>query len=275
MSQDLFHQDEQLSDVLQQVSSQLRLSLGNIHSALTRLAPPDLRDAEEGVDLDAAVLFQSYYRILRLTNNLSDASEPERREGEGMRNDDVVEVCREVARRAEFPAGLLGITLAFRSSKDSQIISMNGQRLERLLLNLLSNSFKFIGTGEKRVSLEVRVEPDHVYLTVSDTGRGIPSELLGTVFDRCRQTDRLDPPPHGLGLGLPICQRIAREHGGSLLLTSEEGRGTTVTVSLPNRRGPQRLREGVIGMPASGFNMTLVELSDALPKQAFTQKNLD
>ena len=275
MSQELFHQDEQLSEVLQQVSSQLRLSLGNIHSALNRLAPPDLRDVQEGIDLDAAVLCQSYYRILRLTNNLSDASEPERREGEGMSNDDIVEVCRDVMERAELPAGLLGITLEFRTSKDSQIISMNAERMGRLLLNLLSNAFKFIGEGEKRVSLEIRVEPDYVYLTVSDTGRGIPSEMLDTVFDRCRQTNRLDPPPHGLGLGLPICQRIAREHGGSLLLASEEGRGTTVTISLPNRRGPQRLKSPTIMTPASGFNPTLVELSDALPKQAFTQKHLD
>ena len=74
MSEELFHQDEPLSEVLQQVSSQLRLSLGNIHNALTRLAPPDLRDQRESVDRDAAALCQSYYRILRLTNNLSESS---------------------------------------------------------------------------------------------------------------------------------------------------------------------------------------------------------
>ena len=62
MSEELFHQDEQVSEVLQQVSSQLRLSLGNIHSALARLAPPDVRDGEEKTDLNAAVLSQSYYQ---------------------------------------------------------------------------------------------------------------------------------------------------------------------------------------------------------------------
>lgn len=275
MSQDLFHQDEQLSEVLRQVSGQLRLSLGNIHSALSRLAPPELRDERQSVDLDAAVLCQSYYRILRLTNNLSDASEPERRPGEGLRNDDIVQVCRGVMERAEVPAQLLGIATAFRSSRDSQIISMDRERIERLLLNLLSNAFKFIGDGEKRVTLEVRAEPDYVYVTVSDTGRGIPSQRLDTVFDRCRQADRLDPPPHGLGLGLPICRRIAREHGGSLVLTSREGEGTAVKLSLPNRRGPQRLKSAAILTASSGFNPTLVELSDALPRQAFTQKYLD
>lgn len=275
MSENLFYQDESLSEVLQQVSSQLRLSLGNIHSALDRLAPPERRDAEERVDLDAAVLCQSYYRILRLTNNLSDASEPERPEGTGMRNDDIVGLCRTVMERAETAAGLLGIRLDFRCARTSQIIAMDSDRIQRLLLNLLSNSFKFIGEGEKRVALEVRIEPDHVYLTLSDTGRGIPDELLSTVFDRCRQTRRLDPPPHGLGLGLPICQRIAREHGGSLALASREGKGTIVTVSLPNRRVPQRVRTSLPMDLTGGFNQTLMELSDALPRQAFTQKYLD
>ena len=275
MSEELFHQDESLSEVLQQVSSQLRLSLGNIHNALDRLAPPDLRDEQESVDLDAAVLCQSYYRILRLTNNLADASEPERPAGRRPRNDDIVGVCREVMDRAELPAELLGIRLEFRSSKVGHVIAMDTGRIKRLLLNLLSNAFKFIGDGEKRVSLEVRVEPDYVYLSLSDTGRGIPAERLDTVFDRCRQPGRLDPPPHGLGLGLPICQRIAREHGGSLALVSQEGKGTTVTVSLPNRRDPLLLKTSMPVDLSGGFNPTLVELSDALPRQAFTQKYLD
>ena len=78
-----------------------------------------------------------------------------------------------------------------------------------------------------------------------------------------------------LGLGLPLCQRIAREHGGSLALASEEGKGTTVTVSLPNRRGHQRLGMALPPDMSGGFDPMLVELSDALPKQAFMQKYLD
>lgn len=275
MPDDLFHKDTQLSEVLQQVSGQLRLSLGNIHSALTRLAPPEQRGREQGVDLNAAVLCQSYYRILRLANNLSDASEPERPEGTGLMNDDIVALCRSVADEARLPAQLLGIRLDFRCAKASHVIAMDRDRIARLLLNLLSNSFKFIGSDDKRVSLEVRVEGDYVYLVLADTGCGIAPELLDSVFDRCRQSGRMDPPPHGLGLGLPLCQRIAREHGGSLALVSQVGKGTTVTVSLPNRRGPQRMGTALPAELFGGFNQTLVELSDALPKQAFTQKYLD
>lgn len=264
----------ELGEVLQQVSGQLRSSLNNIYRSLERIAPPELRDQEEGLDVDAAILCQSYYRILRLANNLSDAALLDQPIRAKLRNDDIVGFCRDTLRQARLPAELLGLALEFRCAKSSHIIAMDRERLKRLLLNLLSNAFKFTPKGG-RILLEVRVEAQQVALLLSDTGCGIAPELLETVFDRYRHTDRVDPPPHGLGLGLPICRRIVQEHGGSLLLTSRPGEGTTVTVSLPNRKtAVQELSSFIIDY-SGGFNPILLELCDALPKQAFTQKFLD
>ena len=264
----------ELGEVLQQVSGQLRSSLNNIYRSLERIAPPELRDQEEGLDMDAAILCQSYYRILRLANNLSDAALLDQPIRAKLRNDDIVGFCRDMLRQARLPAELLGLTLEFRCAKSSHIIAMDRERLKRLLLNLLSNAFKFTPKGG-RILLEVRVEAQQVALLLSDTGCGIAPELLETVFDRYRHTDRVDPPPHGLGLGLPICRRITQEHGGSLLLTSRPGEGTTVTGSLANRKtAVQELSSFIIDY-SGGFNPILLELCDALPKQAFTQKFLD
>lgn len=275
MSSDFFHQDEQLSEVLQQISGHLRVSLANIHIALNRLIPPELRDQQERVDLDAAVLCQSYYRILRLTENLTDISEPERRTALGVKNTDIVSLCREIMQRVEVPAELLGIALEFRADTEAHSIAVDPQRIERLLLNLLSNAFKFIGTGEKKVTLTVRIEGKYVNLMVADTGCGIPPERMETLFERYRQPGRMEPPPTGAGLGLPVCKRIAEEHGGHLTPLSEAGKGTTMIVSLPNRKQPIVQEPPILEPPAESFNRTLVELSDALPKQAFTQKYLD
>ena len=264
----------ELGEVLQQVSGQLRSSLNNIYRSLERIAPPELRDQEAGLDVDAAILCQSYYRILRLANNLSDAATLDKPIRARLRNDDIVGFCRDMIRRVQMPAELMGLELDFRCAKSSHIIAMDRERLKRLLLNLLSNAFKFTPKGG-RILLEVRVEAQQVALLLSDTGCGIAPELLETVFDRYLHTDRVDPPPHGLGLGLPICRRIVQEHGGSLLLTSHPGEGTTVTVSLPNRKtAVQELSSFIIDY-SGGFNPILLELCDALPKQAFTQKFLD
>ena len=264
----------ELGEVLQQVSGQLRSSLNNIYRSLERIAPPELRDQENGLDVDAAILCQSYYRILRLANNLSDAATLDKPIQAKLRNDDIVGFCRDVIRRVQMLAELLGLELDFRCAKSSHIIAMDRDRLERLLLNLLSNAFKFTPKGG-RITLEVRIEAQRVELRLSDTGCGIAPELLETVFDRYLHTERIDPPPHGLGLGLPICRRIAQEHGGSLLLTSRPGEGTTVTVSLPNQKTTVQELNSFIVDYSGGFNPVLLELCDALPKQAFTQKFLD
>ena len=275
MSEKQFDNNQELERVLSQVSNQLRGSLGNIYQALNRIAPMEVREENGAIDRDAAVLCPSYYRILRPANNLSDAACLEGPSAAQLRNGDIVGLCRDIMDRARHPAELLGIRLDFRCEKDRHTIAMDGDRIERMMLNLLSNAFKFIRRDEKLVTLDVRVTREWVELILTDTGCGISQELLETVFDRYRHTQRLDPPPHGLGLGLPVCRRIAQEHGGVLLLTSQEGAGTTVTVSLPNRRSKvQQMNTFYVDL-GGGYNRTLAELSDALPSRAFTHQYLD
>lgn len=273
MKDDMIHPSGELEDVLRQVSGQLKSSLGNIGLALELIAPPEKRDADEKLDMNAAVLCQSYYRILRLANNLADAAELEGPVRVDLRNDDIVGFCRKIFRLAEEPASLLKLELEFRCERESHIIAMDARRLERLLMNLLSNAFKFTPAGGK-ITLEVRLGRQ-VEIRVSDTGCGIPQERQENIFERYRQRQAMDPQPHGLGLGLPICRRIAQEHGGSILLTSREGEGTTVVVSLPNKKSNVQQMNCPVVDYAGGFNRTLLELADALPRQAFSRQYLD
>ena len=275
MSEKQFENNQELERVLGQVSNQLRGSLGNIYQALNRIAPMEVREGNGAVDRDAAVLCQSYYRILRLANNLSDAAHLEGPSAAQLRNGDIVGLCRDIMDRARHPAELLDIRLDFQCEKERHTIAMDKDRIARMMLNLLSNAFKFIRRDEKLVTLDVRVSREWVELILTDTGCGISQELLETVFDRYRHTQRLDPPPHGLGLGLPVCRRIAQEHGGVLLLTSQEGTGTTVTVSLPNTRSKLQQMSTFLVDLGGGYNRTLAELSDALPSRAFTHQYMD
>ena len=107
-------------------------------------------------------------------------------------------------------------------------------RLQQVVWNLLSNAVKFTSCGG-RVQVHLERVNSHAELSVSDTGRGIPSDFLPYVFDRFRQQDASTTRAEaGLGLGLAIVKQLVEHHGGSVAVTSPgEGRGATFVVRLP------------------------------------------
>ena len=118
------------------------------------------------------------------------------------------------------------------------------------------------------------MQKSRVLLSVTDTGQGIPPEHLATLFDRYHHPERQDPVPHGMGLGLSLCRRIAESHGGMLMAESLPGKGSRFTLSLPDRQ----VEGGVSDVSfdyAGGFNKTLLALADALPSQAFLIRSQD
>ena len=243
-----------LAEVLPNVSAQLRSSMANVFAAANRLAPAEAREADPMLDKNAAILTMSCHQMLRLVGNLSAASELVQGGRFRLCNDDIV---------------------GFSASHESHVIAFNAPMLERALLNLLSNALKFTPEGGT-VSVRVKCGERHVQLTVADTGRGIEPERLAHIFERYLDTDRLDPaPPHGLGVGLSLCRRIAQGHGGMLVAESAVGKGTAFTLSLPNARSTDLSLSDRRFDYAGGFDHVLMELSDALPSRAFLQKYLD
>lgn len=263
-----------LTEVLPNVARELRGTMANVYAAANRLAPPQARENDGELDKNAAIFLQSYYRMNRVIGNLTDAAQLADSGEFSLANDDIVGLARAVCERAEALFEDAGVTLRFESAKSGQLIAMDAERIERLLLNLLSNALKFTPKGG-RVDVCVRVTERRVCLSVSDTGCGVAPDKLEHIFDRFLDTSAADPAPHGLGLGLALCRRIAQGHGGTIVAESEQGKGTTVTVALPNKRA----RGCTVRQPRTaydgGFNRVLLELSDALGVSAFTHRYLD
>jgi signal transduction histidine kinase len=106
-------------------------------------------------------------------------------------------------------------------------------RLAQVLDNLVSNAIKFTNEGGS-VTVSVDAGDDGARIVVSDTGIGIPAEEQGQVFSRFfRSSTATRGAIPGTGLGLAISRALVEQHGGTIALTSREGEGTTVTVSLP------------------------------------------
>jgi PAS domain S-box-containing protein len=109
----------------------------------------------------------------------------------------------------------------------------NEARLGQVFLNLVVNAAQSLATGQaeqNEIRVTTRVEGDRVIIEVTDTGAGIPPEIIGRIFDAFFTTKAVGV---GTGLGLAICQRIVTDMGGTLTVESELGKGTTFRVSVP------------------------------------------
>jgi two-component system, sensor histidine kinase and response regulator len=106
------------------------------------------------------------------------------------------------------------------------------KRLEQILINLLSNAFKF--THQGRVEMRCKYEESQLIILVRDTGVGIPEEKQESIFNPFEQADSSTVKQFGgTGLGLAICKRLARIMGGEITLKSAEGKGSEFCVRLP------------------------------------------
>jgi heavy metal sensor kinase len=143
--------------------------------------------------------------------------------------DDVVTAMQPLARSR-------GVSLTRRGAA-SAVVAGDQTRLTQLLVNLLDNALKYTSAGGT-VGVSVELCDATALLRVADNGVGIAAEHLPHLFERFYRVDRGRARLEGgVGLGLAICQWIARAHGGDVAVASTPGKGTSFTVSLPIRPG--------------------------------------
>lgn len=125
------------------------------------------------------------------------------------------------------------VELVYRRRGSIPTVACDRKRVGQVLTNLLSNAIKFTEQGRVLVTLRHDVARAHVVIAVTDTGVGIASDELGTIFEEYRQVGARKPKIRGTGLGLAIARRIAAAHGGSLVAESQLDVGSTFTLRLP------------------------------------------
>jgi signal transduction histidine kinase len=149
----------------------------------------------------------------------------------------VAPALREVATLLEPLAAMNGITITVRSDHDALLVQADPEKLQQIMLNVVSNAIKF-STHGGRITLEsvpCPTDASLVEIRVHDTGVGMPASQLSSIFEPFVQ---LGVPVHGgqrdgIGLGLSISRMLARGMGGDLTAESEEGAGSTFTLTVP------------------------------------------
>ncbi len=108
--------------------------------------------------------------------------------------------------------------------------------LSNAIFEVLRNAASF-SPESARVGITVAANGDTVVITIEDHGRGILEKDLGTIWDVMQQSERTKHEQQGAGMGLPIVRQTMLLHGGSASLTSQQGLGTTVYLTLPLYKG--------------------------------------
>ncbi len=124
-----------------------------------------------------------------------------------------------------------GVALALHAQE--MTVEADKDKLSQVFVNLINNALKFTPAGGS-VEIELQKTPDAAVVTFKDTGCGIPEKDIAHIFERFYRTDRSrSRKTGGFGIGLTISQAIMQAHGGGISVSSEQGKGSVFTVSLP------------------------------------------
>ena len=205
---------------------------------------------------------QNSYRLSKLINNIVDTSKIEAGFFEiNLSNNNIVEVVEEIVMSITNVTESKGIYIIFDTDIEEKIIACDPEKIERIVLNLISNAIKFSNYGDE-IFVEVKDRNEFVEISVSDNGVGIKKDHLDMIFDRFKQVDKsLSRNAEGTGVGLSLVKSIVELLGGSIYVESEFGKGSTFTVMIPSGK---ILEENMIynNEVRSGDQNIRVELSD-------------
>ena len=217
------------SNVSHEFRTPLTLMLGPLEDVLHQEIGALPADAAAGLE----IAHRNSLRLLKLVNTLLDVSRIEAgRIDASFEPVDLASVTTDLASVFRSAIERAGLRLVVDCPALPEPVYVDRDMWEKVVLNLLSNALKFTFEGDIRVTLRWR--GTHAELQVADTGVGIPASDLPLMFQRFHRVKHARARTHeGTGIGLAFVHELARLHGGEVRVDSEEGHGTTFTVTVP------------------------------------------
>lgn len=229
---------DQMKDVfLSNVSHELRTPLTSIKGYTQNVYDESLGDINDQQKTSLGAVLRNADRLRRLVNSLLYISQAQA---------EIIEYDFKECRIAEIMNSTIMDTIMLVEANELQIekkvpsdlptIEADKAHLVDMLNNIVDNAIKFTPPGGM-ITLGASYEENHLHLTVSDTGIGIPKELIPNLFKKFYQIDSSIRRKYGgTGLGLYICKKIVDAHSGEIWIESEPHKGTTVHIRLPKVR---------------------------------------
>lgn len=215
------------------VSHELRTPLTTIKSYVETL----LNGAQDNPSIRSrflGVLEKETDRMVKLVHDLLMLSQLDYQKGNWRKEkSDLIVLVKEVLEQVEMKVRNKGISLHTKIPEEKVRVYLDRDKITQVLLNLLDNAVKFTSSGGQ-VEVQVCKDDSFAFVSITDTGIGIPHADIPRVFDRFYRVDKTrSRESGGTGLGLSIAQKIVRACGGEIFLESAPGKGTKITFSLP------------------------------------------
>lgn len=231
------------SNVSHEFRTPLTLMLGPLEDLLLKSNEKLPSAARSSLD----VVNRNGLRLLRLVNSLLDFSRIEAgRVTASFEPTDLSALTIDLVSGFRAACEQAGLRLVLDCPPLAEPVYVDREMWEKIVLNLVSNAFKFTFEGEIAVSLALYDE--EVQLQVRDTGTGVPAEAIPRLFERFYRVQNARSRSHeGSGIGLALVQELVRLHGGTIRAESTPGRGTTFTIQMP--LGKSHLPEDQVADP--------------------------
>lgn len=224
-------------DFFANLSHELRTPLNIIFSSL-QVLDLKLNNIEKKEDQSITkyinMATQNTYRLLKLVNNLIDSNKITSGYFEyNPQNYDIVYFVESICQSIVDFAKQKNIEVIFDTDIEEKIISFDLDKMERIILNILSNSIKF--TKEQgKIEIYIRESNKMLEIEISDDGIGIPENKLNSIFERFKQVENNTiRSGEGSGIGLYLVKSLVDMHGGYIDVESELGLGTTFKINIP------------------------------------------
>ncbi len=232
--------DKIKTEFFSNLSHELRTPLNVILGALQLMDlfyENTLDASSEKVKRYCRLIRQNCYRLLRLVNNLIDLNKLDTGYMNiNLNNHDIVSIVSMIASSVTDYIENQGIKFNFDTKINTRVIACDPDNIERIILNLLSNSIKFTDNGGM-IKITIWDNEDSLFIAVKDTGIGIPKEKQDLIFNRFVQVDKSMSRNHqGSGIGLSIVKSLVELQGGNIKMISEAGEGCEFIIELPAKQ---------------------------------------
>jgi len=189
---------------------------------------------KEKITKNLNIQTQNCYRLIRLINNLIDFTKLDSGFLEiNMVNCNIINVIEEITLSVAEYIECNNINLTFDTDIEEKVIACDLDKVERIMLNILSNAIKFTEPGGN-IFVHIKDGKEYITISVKDTGIGIPQDKIDIIFDRFRQVDKsFTRNQEGSGIGLSLAKSLLEMHGGSISAESKYGIGTKFILKFP------------------------------------------